>query len=183
MIWYLLGDFIKYGITYPKKAKEIANRTDIALTETYLTLRELQKKGLIWRVGKKYKYRYGLKEGQQLDNLVQLYDNLTFGQALPLHLRIESQELVELQNRIELNKGILLSEHEERIKIQKLSTHIKFLSQEEREEEISKCLFRILKFYSKRGEYTTEEEIMEFLKREFGAIFSTLYAAKTPGEN
>lgn len=182
-MWYLLGDFIKYGIAYPKKAKEIANGIDIALTETYLTLQELQKKGLIWRVGKKYKYRYGLKEGQQLDNLVQLYDSLTLEQALPLHLRIESQELVELQNRIDMNKGILLSEHEERIKLQKLSSHIKLLSREGREEEISKCVFRILQFYSERDEYTAEEEIMLFLKREFGAIFSTLYAAKTPGEN
>ncbi len=166
-----------------KKAKVIADGAGIALTETYLTLQELKKKGLIWRIGQKYKYRFGLKEGSQLDNLVQLYNSLALGQALPPHLQISPQAHAELYNRTKLNKEIALKEREEEIIIQNFSSNIRFLSREGRKEAITKCISGIIQFYSKGEEYTTDEEINDFLKDEFSSIFSILYAAKIQGEN
>ncbi len=179
---YLLNNFTNYGIAYPKKAKEIAIGTGIALTETYLTLRDLREKGLIWRVRQKYKYRYGLKEGTQLDNLVQLSNSLILGQPLPSHLRIEPQVCAELQERNELMNDIILREHEEQRILQKLSSQVIFLPWEGREKAITKCISRIIQFYSKRNENSTEDEIMDFLKKEFRSILSILYGAKIERE-
>lgn len=180
---YLLNDYTNYGIAYPKKAKEIAAGANIALTETYKTLRDLREKGLIWRVGQKYKYRFGLKEGPQLNNLVQLYDCLTIGQSLPLNLRIESQVLVELQEKNKLNNNIKLRTSEEQKILQIKLSRVRFLSQEGRKKAVTECISRIIEFYSTMDETSSEEEIMSFLRKEFGFFLSTLYGAEIIGED
>ncbi|MHA1186174.1 MAG: hypothetical protein ACTSXA_12640 [Candidatus Heimdallarchaeota archaeon] len=178
---YLLKDFKKYGITYPKKAKKIAEETGISVTETYLTLRDLQEKGLIWRVGKKYKYLYGLKEGPQLDNLVELYSCLVLEYPLPSELEIDSGIFEELLNKNKLKNEIIIREREEQIKIRKGLSQITFLSREEREETINDCISRIIAFYSNNIGYSTEEETMNFLKTEFESVLPILYCTEIKG--
>ena len=175
---YLLKDYINYGIAYPKKAIKIAEEAGIALTETYLTLRDLQVKGLIWRVGKKYKYLYGLKEGPQLDNLVELYNCLVLEYPLPSEFEIDSGIFEELLNKNKLKNEIIIREREEQRKIRKELSQITFLSLEEREETINDCISRIIRFYSNKVDYSTEEELMNFLKTEFESILPILYCAE-----
>ncbi len=179
---YLLKEFTKYGIAYPKRAKEIAVGTGISLTETYQTLRDLREKGLIWRIGKIYKYRYGLKEGPQLDNLEQIYNCLELERLLPSKLQIDFRKFDELQNKNKLKNEIILKENEEQRKIQEEFSCIRFLSREGREEAIIKCILRIIKFYSIKAEDSTEEEIMVFLNKEFSSIFPIFYGAEIKGD-
>lgn len=181
VMWYLLSDFTKYGIAYPRSAKEIAVSANIDLSEAYATLVDLREKGLIWRVGSKYKYRFGLKEGTHLDNLVQLYNSLSNGLLLPSHLRIESHKCDELLHQKELQKEISQKEYLEQNMLIELSSNTNFLSQRRRREEvITESITRILNFYSKCNR-NSKDEIMNFLKIEFESILPFLFGVEKLG--
>lgn len=179
-MWHLLNDFTKYGIAYPKSAKEIAIGANIDLSETYATLNDLREKGLIWRVGTKYKYHFGLKEGTHLDNLVQLYNSLSFGLLLPSHLRIDTHICYELLQQKELQKEISQKEYLEQNMLIELFSNTNFLSQGRREEVISESITRILNFYSKCNT-NSNDEIMNFLKIEFESILPFLFGVEKLG--
>lgn len=95
VIWYLLEDYNKHGSIYPKSAKEIAEKTSISLTETYLTLQELKEEGLIWRVGRRNLYRFGLKE-EKLQLLDGLFQCVLRNKQLPTELEIRTEQLEKL---------------------------------------------------------------------------------------
>lgn len=179
-MWYLLSDFTKYGIAYPKSAKEIAVSANIDLSEAYATLNDLREKGLIWRVGTKYKYRFGLKEGTHLDNLVQLYNCLSIGLLLPSHLRIESHKCDELLHQKELQKEITQKKYLEQNMLKELSSNTNFLSQGRRGEVINESIIRILHFYSKCNT-NSNDDIMNFLRIEFESILPVLFGIKKLG--
>jgi len=180
VIWHLLSDFIIYGIAYPKSAKEIAIGANIDLSETYVTLNDLREKGLIWRVGTKYKYRFGLKTGPHLDNLVQLYNSLSFGLLLPSHLRIDSRICYELQQQKELQKEISHKEYLKQNMLIELFSNTNFLSLRRREKVMDESISRILNFYSKCNT-DSNDEIMNFLRIEFESILPFLFGVEKLG--
>ncbi len=69
---FLLKEYNEFGTIHPKSAKEISIEVELAPSETYLTLETLQQDGLIWRVGRKNLYRYGIKE-ESLAHLNKLF--------------------------------------------------------------------------------------------------------------
>ena len=101
MIWYFLEDYNENGVTYPRSAKEIAMATKISVTETYLTLQALREAGLIWRVGRRNLYRYGLKE-KTIPMLDKLYKCILRNEPIPADLSINIEELEKAAQETQL---------------------------------------------------------------------------------
>lgn len=101
VVWYLLVDYNKYGTAYPRSAKEIAEKTRISVTETYLTLQALKEVGLLWRVGRRNLYRFGLKE-EKLPLLDKLFQCVQNNKELPPELEIDLEELKKLAQERQL---------------------------------------------------------------------------------
>ncbi len=180
---YLFADFTKYGLVYPKRAREIARGAGIALTETHLTLYELLEKGLIWKIGKKYKYRFGLKEGSHLEELEQIYNCLNSWHPLPLDLRLDIKKVENIRAKHEQRAKILQREVEEQREIKEKLKKVKFLPMDEREEALTESISRVTKYCLSRDEKTRDEDIRKFLEKEFKSVLSNLYGAEIVGGN
>lgn len=154
MIWYFLEDYNENGVTYPRSAKEIAMATKISVTETYLTLQALRDAGLIWRVGRRNLYRYGLKE-KTMPMLDKLYKRILRNEPIPADLSINIEELEE-------------AAQEARLQLE--------MRREERE-----VVFTIIKSLNKI-EIIPEEVCIEKLKGIAEAIVNNLHLQNDPTE-
>ncbi|MGC9778976.1 MAG: replication/maintenance protein RepL [Candidatus Heimdallarchaeota archaeon] len=110
VIWHLLEDYNKNGAIFSRSAKEIAEITKISLTETYQTLQALTEAGLLWRVGRRNLYRFGLKE-KKIPLLDKLHQCIKKNKPLPEELTINLEELEKLAE-----KKRLLLENEDKEK-------------------------------------------------------------------
>jgi len=175
----LISEYTKYGVIYSKSAKDIASILALPLSETYLTLQALQKEGLIWRVGKRNLYRYGLKE-KKLATIYQLYNCYIKKKALPIEERINYNQLDQLihYKQLLLKQKELEEAHQKDISM--LLRSIEFLPEEECIEWIHKKVESIIKNYIEMIE-EHEVNFSRYLEYELDEIWEYIIGAKITG--
>ncbi len=171
---FLLEEYNKHGINYPKSAKEISIEVNLPLSETYLTLEVLQQDGLIKRVGSRNLYRYWLKE-DKLVQLNKLYLCLTTGKELPPEMLIEYQRLDEIAERQERNFAMRKQEELLQQGIKEMLSQVEFIEEDNQIDMIDLAVDEIVEAYSPEG---FDDGFKKFLKNKVELIWEFIISAR-----
>jgi len=171
---FLLKEYNEFGVIYPKSAKEISIEVELALSETYLTLEVLQQDGLIWRVGRKNLYRYGIKE-KVLAQLNKLYLCLINGKQLPPEMLIDYQKLDEVAENYEKNFDIEKQEELLMKAIKELLSQLVFIEENVRFELIDSAVDEIVEVCSPDN---LDEKFEQFLEDKLESIWEYIIGAR-----
>lgn len=175
VIWHLLEEYNVDGVVCPRSAKEIAKATKISLTETYRTLQVLKEEGLIWRVGRKNLYRFGLKE-KTLPMLDKLYKCIIKNKPLPAELTINLEDLEKIAQ-----KKHIQSENEEKerkviAEIKCLLNKLEIIPEEICIDKMKKIVEKITNNIDLQNDST--EEIREYIQEELEGIKDYIFGVK-----
>lgn len=173
---YLLNDYDEQGVILAKSAKEVANVTDQCISETYKTLDILRELDLIWRVGRRKLYRYGLKTGSDLDQLLELFRCIKYSFSLPKKFISSYETLDQLREVKKQRKRNLkqLREIEQQLKA------FEVVPEEQRhdifEKTTSKMASKIIDdFVYDKGD---KEAILEFAEKKVDSIWDEIIGAR-----
>jgi len=175
VIWHMLEDYNLYGVVSPRSAKEIAEVTKISLTETYRTLQVLKKEGLIWRVGRKNLYRFGLKE-KTLPLLDKLYKCITKNKPLPAELMINLEDLEKIAQKKRLQLENEEKEREVITEINYLLNKLDIIPEEICIDKIKETAERITNNIDLQNNST--EKIREYVREELEEIKDYIFGVK-----
>lgn len=178
VIWYLLEEYNVDGVVYPKSAKEIAEVTKISLTETYRTLQGLREDGLIWRVGRRNLYRFGLKE-ETLSLLDKLYKCIINNKPLPTELTINLEDLEKIAHKKHHQLEIEEKEREVIVDINYLLNKLEIIPEEICINKITGTIERITNSINTQNDST--EKIREYIQEELEEIKDYIFGMKLKG--
>ncbi len=171
---FLLKDYNELGAIHPKSAKEISIEVNLPLSETYLTLKALQKDKLIWRLGRKNQYRYGIKE-ESLAHLNKLYNCLIKGKEFPSELLFDYKKLDEIADNFLRNSEIKKQEELLQKEIKELLGQLEFIEVNEQFEMIESVIDEIVEKYSPMD---FDEKFELYLKGKLNSIWEYIVGAR-----
>ncbi len=171
---FLLKEYNEFGAIYPKSAKEISIEVELPPSETYLTLEALQQDGLIWRVGRKNLYRYGIKE-KYLAQLNKLYLCLINGKELPPKLLIDYQKLDTIAENYEKNFEIKKQEEFLVKEIKAMLGQLDFIEVNDQIDMIDSAVDEIVKTFSPED---FDERFELFLEDKLESIWEYIIGAR-----
>ncbi len=179
VIWHLLEEYNVDGVVYPKSAKEITEATKISLTETYRTLQVLKEDGLIWRVGRKNLYRFGLKE-KTMPLLDKLYKCIIKNKPLPAELTINLEDLEKLAQKKHFQLENEEKEKEVIDEIKLLLNKIEIIPEEICIDKIKETVEKITENIDLQNDST--EEKREYIQEELEEIMDYIFGARLKEE-